>query len=67
MSTRALHRRKGQARGAKTKAGGPPGEVLQQSEWPFRQQPEGNEGPEAPLFVAFLAKTASLCFVKRLD
>src|SRR6185437_3616088 len=67
MSTSALHRRKGHARGAKTKAGWKPVEASQRRAWPFRQQPEGNGRPGAPLFVAFLAKTTGLRVVKRLD
>ena len=67
MSTCALRRQKGHARGAKSKAGRPPGEASQQSAWPFWQQPEGNGRLGPPLFVAFLAQTPSLRFVKRLD
>ena len=67
MFANALHCENGAARGVKAKAGWPPGELLQRSEEPFSQQPEGNGRPVSPLCVAFLAKTASLSFVKRLD
>src|SRR5436309_6156015 len=67
MSTNALQSENGSARGAKAKAGCEPGELLQQSEEPFSQQPEGNGCPGAPLCVAFLAKTLGLSFVNRLD
>mgnify|MGYP003694107849 CR=1 FL=1 len=63
MDTNALHGRKRPAQGAKAKAGRAPGEPLQRSDGRFRQQPEGNGCPGAPLFVALLAKTASLGFV----
>src|SRR5689334_5423081 len=67
MGTNALHRRNGHARGAKPKTGWPPGEALQRSAGAFRPQPGGNGHHDAPLCVAFLAKTPGLCFVKRLD
>src|SRR6266508_6577899 len=63
MDTDALHRRKRSAQGAKAKAGWAPGEPSQRRDGRFRQQPEGNGWPGAPLFVALLAKTASLDFV----
>src|SRR5437762_6842610 len=61
MDTNALHSRKRSAQGAK--AGRVPGEPLQRSDGRFRQQPDGNGRLGAPLFVALLAKTASLGFV----
>ena len=67
MSTNALQRRNCHTRDAEPKTGRKPGEAAQQSVWQFRQQPEGNGCPGAPLFVAFLAQTSSLRFVKRLD
>ena len=63
MDTDALHGGKRPAQGAKAKAGRAPGEPLQRSDGRFPQQPEGNGRPGAPLFVALLAKTASLGFV----
>src|SRR5438552_9482691 len=62
MDTNALHSRKRSAQGAKAKAGRVPGEPLQRSDGRFRQQPDGNGRLGAPLFVALLAKTASLGF-----
>jgi hypothetical protein len=67
MDTNALHGRKRAAQGAKAKAGRVPGEPLQRRDARFRQQPEGNERNEAPLFVALLAKTPGLGCVMRLD
>ena len=63
MDTDALHGRKRSAQGAEAKAGWVPGEPSQRSDGRLRQQPEGNGRPGAPLFVALLAKTASLGFV----
>src|SRR5512136_3424230 len=67
MDTNALRCRKRLAQGAKAKPGRAPGETLQHRDRRFRQQPEGNGRPGAPLFVAVLAKTSSLGFVLRLD
>src|SRR5215470_7026523 len=67
MDTDALRCRKRLAQGAKAKAGRAPGETLQRGDRRFRQQPEGNGRPGAPLGVAVLAKTVSLGFVLRLD
>src|SRR5215470_12364548 len=63
MDANALQGRKRPAPGAKAKAGRAPGEPSQRSDRRFRQQPEGNGRPGAPLFVALLAKTASLGIV----
>jgi len=67
MSTIALQGRNCPGARRKTKPGRLPGEALQRSIGQFWQQPEGNGRPGAPLFVAFLAKTPSLAFVRRLD
>src|SRR4030095_6724965 len=67
MGTNALHGRNRPAQGAEAKADEMSGETLQRSDGRFRQQPEGNEYPAAPLFVVLLAKTSRLRFVVRLD
>ena len=67
MFANALHCGNGTARGVKAKAGWAPGELSQRRAAPFSQQPGGNGRHGPPLCVALHAKTASLCFVERLD